>query len=432
MGENGGADPVAAFAKDAGLAYAPSAQLPGEGATLAEHGRVDGAATGTLEGGGEGTLAHYSYVHTYTDADNHTHSTTRHFTLVVTSIPESIGFAPYLGFRSPGSDFSPLCDSTEMRGVDLGDSAALDGSSAAVYRGTKESWLVQLLSPALLEWLGRSDEDFGFELANGVLCVGRSSRLTSGADLAGVWKDAGHLAAALRQESVEEAESGDASAEEAEEVGATDERMEKALAAAAVPSPANVSAARPAFAKVLMRTPSTYTGGVLRGLVIWLVANLFLSALTINVYVQGNADARNVTTAIEIVLLLLLVVFGIRRVVRGRSERYAEEAFYRAYAADRGLKIEPPLHFAATHAEAKLPFKPERVFTGTLPGGGLDGSLALTGDGSARSDRIAMVAGPKGPFSEEELKAEAGGVSAKLLDESAARLEESITAPART
>jgi hypothetical protein len=317
-----------------------------------------------------------------------------------------------------------------MRGVDLGDSAALDGCDAAVYKGTKEGWLEQLLSPALLEWLGRSDPDFGFELANGVLCVGRSARLASSAEIGRVWKDAAHLSAAIRKESMEEVEAGDADTDAAEEVGAADARMEAALAEAKVPSPEAIGAARPAFNGVLLRKPSTYVGGFGRGLAVWLVANLFLSALTINVYVQAESSVKNVTTAIEAALLLLLILWGVRRVVRGRSEKYAAEAFYRAYAADRGLKLEPPLRFAATHAEAKLPFKPDRVFTGRLPGG-LDGSLALSGDGGKRSDRIAMVAGPKGPFAEEELQAEAGGITAKLLDDYVTKLEEAITAPAK-
>jgi hypothetical protein len=430
MGGGGTGDPLAGFAAEGGLDLAETAQLPSDGATLGEQGKVDGAATGTLDGGGDGTLARYSYVHTWTDSDNHTHSETRRFTLVVTRIPESIGFVPYLGFRSSGSQFNPFAGGSEMRGVDLGDSAALDGADAAVYKGTKESWLEQLLSPALLEWLGRSDSDFGFELANGVLCVGRSAELSSSAEIGRVWKDAAHLAGAIRKESMEEVEAGDADTDAAEEVGAADARMEAALAEAEVPSPDAIGAARPAFNSVLLRKPSTYLGGFGRGLAIWLVANLFLSALTINIYVQADSSVKNATTAIEAVLLLLLVLWGIRRVVRGRSEKYAAEAFYRAYAADRGLKLEPPLRFAATHAEAKLPFKPDRVFTGTLAGG-LEGSLALSGDGSKRSDRIAMVAGPKGPFAEEELQAEAGGITAKLLDSYVTRLEEAITAPAK-
>ncbi len=128
---------------------------------------------------------------------------------------------------------------------------------------------------------------------------------------------------------------------------------------------------------------------------------------------------------IEGTLILTTFFFSFRSRVRQAGRKYAEEAFYRAYAADRELKLEEPLHFAASHAEAKLPFKPDRVLEGPLPGG-TNGSLVLVGDGSKRSDRIAVVAGPRGPIAEAELQAEAPGLSAKLLDGYAERLEKEL------
>jgi hypothetical protein len=420
-------DSLAKFAEEHGLSFAASASLPAQGSTLSAGGTVDGAASGKLTGDLDATLARYSYVHTTTDADNRTHSETRHFTFVVTQLPESIGFIPYLGFSGPSSNFSPFAGSNETEGVDLGEDKALDSSHACAYKGASKSWLTQLFSPSLLDWLARSDDDFGFELANGVLCAGRSSRITDQGGLETAWDDAGHLAGAIRKECMEEVESGDAAADSAEEVGADDPRMEAALAKANVPSPTAVDSAAGAFNSVLLEAPSTYWSGFLRAFVIWLLINLFGSAITINVVVQASSAITGLIVA-EVALLLLLFFFTLRSVVRGRSAKYAVEAFYRAYAADRKLKLEPPLKFAATHAEAKLPFKPDRVFTGTLPGG-LEGSLALSGDGSKRSDRIAMVAGPRGPFAEDELQPEASGITAKLLDSYVERLEEAVTAP---
>jgi hypothetical protein len=49
-----------------------------------------------------------------------------------------------------------------------------------------------------------------------------------------------------------------------------------------------------------------------------------------------------------------------------------------------------------------------------------------------RGDGATAVAGPKGPFAEEELQAEADGITAKLLDGYVTKLEEAITAPAKT
>jgi hypothetical protein len=338
---------------------------------------------------------------------------------------------PFLGFSGPSSHFSPFAGGTEMKGVELDDVAALDGCHAAVYKGTKDVWLTQLLSPALLEWLARSEDDFGFELANGVLCVGRSSHLTALGELEAIWTDADHLAAAIRKESVEETESGTADSDAAEEVGADDPRMEAALAKANVGSPPDVAASVGTFNGLLLRSPSTYLSALWRAIAWFLVVNLFGLALTINVFVQGDGTTKDVTVAIEAVLLLFFYYFALRRTVRTRAEKYAAEAFYRGYAADRNLRVEKPLSFAASHAEAKLPFRPERVFTGTLPGG-LEGSLVLSGDGGKRSSRIAMVAGPKGPFAEEELRDEGPGLSAKALDAYVTRLEEAITSPTQT
>ena len=93
----------------------------------------------------------------------------------------------------------------------------------------------------------------------------------------------------------------------------------------------------------------------------------------------------------------------------------AAEAFWRSYAKSRGMKLEEPLHFAATHADAKLPFRPDRVLVGPLPGGG-EGCFCVYGDGSKRADRVAVVAGPAGPVAESELEAEPQGLTTKDLD----------------
>jgi hypothetical protein len=79
------------------------------------------------------------------------------------------------------------------------------------------------------------------------------------------------------------------------------------------------------------------------------------------------------------------------------------------------MKLEEPLHFAATHADAKLPFRPDRVLAGPLPGGG-EGCFCVYGDGSKRADRVAVVAGPAGPVTESELEAEPQGLTTKDLD----------------
>ena len=425
------ADSLQKFAQDRGLAYAERVDLPQQGSTLSHSdGKVEGAATGKLPGGIEGSVVHFTYTYTWTDSDHHTHTETRRFTLVVTQVPESIGFLPYMGFAGSDSHLSPMAGSTEMTKIDLGKDQGFDGAHACAYRGTSQSWLTQLLSPALTEWLARSEDDWGFELANGVLCAGRSGYLTDAGDLKTACEDAAHVAGAIRQESVEEAEGGDAALDAAKDPDAHDPQMEKALARVKTETPAYLTAALPQFRSYARRAGDTFSSALIKAALLTLLLNIPGAAIPIVTIVNGAYVALAV---IEGALLLIIFFFMFRSKVKGDSRKYAEEAFYRGYAESRGLKLEEPLHFAASHAEAKLPFKPDRVMSGPLPGGG-EGSLVLCGDGGKRSDRIAVVLGPKGPLAEAGLESESPGLSAKDLDTFFAQLagearEDKATAP---
>lgn len=407
------ADSLSKFAQNHGLAYAERVDLPQQGSTLSHSdGKVEGAATGKLPGGIEGSLVHFTYTYTWTDSDHHTHTETRRFTLVVTQVPESIGFLPYMGFAGSDSHLSPMAGSTEMTKIDLGRDRGFEGAHACAYKGTSQGWLTQLLSPALTEWLARSEDDWGFELADGVLCAGRSGYLTEAGDLETVCEDAAHIAGAIRQESVEEAEGGDAQLDAAKDPDAADPQMEKALAMVKTETPAYLTAALPAYRSYARRAGDTFFSALKGAVLLTLLLNIPGAAIPIVTIVQG---AYVVLAVIEGALLAIIFFFMFRSKVKSDSRKYAEEAFYRGYAAQRGLKLEEPLRFAASHAEAKLPFKPDRVMSGPLPGGG-EGSLVLCGDGSKRSDRIAVFLGPKGPVAEAGLESESPGLSTKDLD----------------
>jgi hypothetical protein len=406
------------FAAEQGLQYAERVDLPAQGQTLSTGGRVEGAATGTLPGGVEGSLVRFTYTHTYTDSDNHSHSEERPFTLVVASIPESIGFVPYLGFSGPASKLSAMAGGEDMAPIDMRKSEVLKHATAMAYKGTRETWLAQLLSPALIQWLERCDEDFGFELANGVLCAGRNGYLSEATELAAVCEDAAHIALAIREESLEEVGTSGEEAEAARDPDADDPQMEAALGKVELDSPATAVAAEGTFKGYARTAPATIFGALRFALLLTLLLNVPGAAVPIILITEG---AYLPLAAIEGGLVLIVFFFSFRSRVRQAGRKYADEAFYRGYAADRELKLEEPLRFAAAHAEAKLPFKPDRVLSGILPGGA-SGSLVLSGDGSKRSDRIAVVGGPRGPVAEAELQAEAPGISVQLLDGYAERL----------
>jgi hypothetical protein len=409
----GGAKSLASFAEANGLAYSAHADLPAQGSTLTrDTGAVEGAATGTLPGGVEGTLTHFTYSYTVTDSDNNSHTEHRRLTLVVTSIPVSIGFVPYLGFSRGASHLLATAGGTRMRRIELGGAPQLKHASAFIFAGTNENWQTQLFSPALLEWLSRSENDFGFELANGVLVAGRGDYLSGEAELRALCEDAAHLAAAIREEAQEAVDTGGAEANAAKDPDASDAKMEAALARVELDPPAHLHDAEPAFRGDARGTFGTilYALGGAIGLV--LVLNIPGVALPIVLSVAGEFV---LLAAIEAALILIAFTFIFRSQRRSRGRKYAEEAFFRGYARSRGLTLEEPLRFLATHSDAGLPFKPDRVMSGPLPGGG-EGSLALMGDGLKRSDRIAVVGGPGGPVAESELESEAPGLAAKDLD----------------
>ena len=426
------ADAIAEFAKLHGLAFSERAELPEQGDLLCRDGVVEGAATGGLPGGIEGTLAHLTYTYTWTDSDDHTHSEERPFTIVVTRVPESIGFMPYMGFAGDGTKLSGLAgELDEMQKVDLGGHKGLKGARAFAYKGASQSWTLQVFSPALIDWLARSDDEFGFELAAGVLCVARDTYLNVPEKLETLCGDAAHLAGVIREESLEETATGGAEAEAAKDPKLADPKMDAFLAHVDSGTPESVGAATGQFAGALRTSPATFLGSLGVAIGLALVLNIPGAAIPIVLSVQG---AYALLAAIEGALVLIIFFFVFRSRVRKSSQKYAAEAFFRAYAKRRELTLEEPLRFAATHAEAKLPFKPDRVFTGMLPGG-VNGSLVLVGDGSKRADRIAVVAGPQGPVAESELQAEPQGLSAKDLDtyleQLAGEAREALTGAAR-
>jgi hypothetical protein len=414
--------PLAAFARSHGLDYSETAVLPQQGATLTRSsGKVEGAASGALPGGIEGTLCRFTYVYEWSDSDNNTRREDRPFTLVVTEIPESIGFVPYLGFSGPASKLDEDAGGEDMAPIEMEHVKALKGFAASAYRGVSERWLAQLLSPAMVQWLGRCDEDFGFELASGVLVVGRNGYLGEPRQLEALCADATHLAGTIREESLEEVGTGGES-EAARDVDFANPATEATLAQVRVGSPADLAAAKAEFAAHLRGSGATLFGALRSGLLWTLVFNVPAIAIPIVLISSGLYLPLAI---FELAIFLLIAVVSFRSRVRNGAQKLAAEAFYRAYAAERELELLEPLGFLATHAEAKLGFKPDRVFGGVLPGG-MNGALALSGDGRKRSDRVAAIAGPRGPVAEAELQAEEPGLSATTLDDYAKRLSAEI------
>ena len=133
----------------------------------------------------------------------------------------------------------------------------------------------------------------------------------------------------------------------------------------------------------LFASPGTYGTALLWALVVAAILNVFLLAITINLVVANQYTGLVI---FEAVLIGLCFIVALRWRVRDQAKLLDPEAFFRGYARSRHLEVVDPLQFAATHAEAKLPFKPDWVFNGALPGG--TATALRKGDGTtARSDR---------------------------------------------
>jgi hypothetical protein len=405
--------PLEKWAKARNLRFRAGGSLPSHGNLLTRGGRAQNLCEGTLPGEVDGTLAHYTYTYTTTDSEGHSETHTRSFTIVVTAVPQSIGFMPSLGFRGPQSEMNGIGGSLEeVVQVDLGDDSRLKHSRCYRYKGAGENWTRRLFSPAFVDWLARSEPDLGFELSDGVLTTARGGHLTDDATLTTLCEEAAHLTGVIAAESEESAETGTAEGNAAKDPKANDPRMEAALRAVAVDPPESIGAAERAFRGQVGRSPRTLARALRYAVLITLLLNIPGAAVPILLAVAGSWIAL---AAIELLLIAIFAFFIFRKDVRESGRKYAAEAFWRSYAEKRGMRLEEPLRFAATHADAKLPFRPDRVLAGPLPGGG-EGSFCVYGDGSRRADRVAVVAGPAGPVAESELEAEPQGLTTKDLD----------------
>ncbi len=396
--------PLGEFARAHGLTLDDAPDIPRKGGLLGQDDlRVGAAATGALPGGEPGTVCHLTYTYR---SDDTTHTVER--TAAVLRVPESLGFAPYLGTGA----------SIGIGGVPLRSVKLAGGGSLRVADGINDAWLAELLSPAFSDWLARSPEGFEWELAEGVLCASVRGHVSGETELTRLCADAAHIAGVVREECLEEVDSGTAP-RSAAKAKRQDVLVDSILAKTTFDHPpADVSSSRPQFRHIVTRHPATYLNALFRTL-LWMVAvNVIgggIYGLLLNLPNPGRA-----VLIYQAFLFVVIGFFVLRSRINGTSQKLAVEGFWREYARTRGLRAEDPSSFAAAHAKADLPGAPVRVMTGML--GGVDGSLMVTGDGLRRGDSIALVAGPTGPVAKADLEFSAPGASATALDAYVERL----------
>ncbi len=394
------------LAQASGLQPGPDGYLPKVGSVLTRGVSIDDAVHGTLPGGLTGQIALLRY-----ETHNDDHTVTHRLTAVISALPESIGFAPYLAVG--GGGHIGLVSHSEVREV--------ENVNVRVDEGVDAGWLTELISPAFADWLSRSPRDFGFELADGVLVVVRDGHLSERGELESLCADATKIATAIRAEAVEESSSGEAPRTAAK--AKADSRMARVSTLLDHVSfsdgpPKDVAAATDSYQSVLRSRPGTYLGSAFTALGFTLVISVIAGGLY--GLILNLANPLLAAAIWEGGLYLLIFFLVLRRRINGDAKGCAEEAFYAEYARERGLQAVEPLRYAAENAEAGLPGKPVRVFTGFFAGTGspsVNGALVLTGDGMERGEWAALVAGRRGPTAKADLTPSAPGISSAYLDE---------------
>jgi hypothetical protein len=350
-------------------------------------GSRDNGYAGSFLGGTAATLLHSTYAGEPGEAHK--------LTIVVAVIDEAVGFAKNLSCR----DRAVQKDLAKTEIARFGDSREVELESIEFDRrfalqappGIDASWLRQLFSPSLLDSLATSaPKGFCFELNEGHFCAAVPGYLEDSADLDAFLTAASLCAARIR----EEAQEGAGYASEATHV-TVDEGFERLLTQVRFSQPPpDVEAAADRYMGVAMRRPGNFLRAVGSSLTHGpsLIAVTLIVAAVVAFSAGGAASsigANAAAWAIPAVLAAITVFWlNLRRQAKALAEKLGQEAFVRSYAQSRGLAVGDPSGFQVQHARLRLPGAVRHVMTGTLPGTGLAGSIALVDAGVEKATRL--------------------------------------------
>lgn len=162
---------------------------------------------GTLPGGLVGSLAHYTYEETSTDADGNRDTTYYHFTVAVSQLPET---AAYLGELALQRRFGfRFLDSTEdvfrsRQRVELESEIADKKFEIFIGEGDDMNRARQVFSPTFIVWLAEeAHEGIAFELVAGALVVNVKGHKKTAHELDEFCEAAAVVARRLHEEAAE-------------------------------------------------------------------------------------------------------------------------------------------------------------------------------------------------------------------------------------
>jgi hypothetical protein len=331
-------------------------------------------------------LAHF----TYTEVDSDGPDRHYQFTVVLVSVPESIGFIPRLSCVRRGlglnGSLTDLDDDTtrDDRGVELESEALRKRFKLRVDADVGDNWVRQLFAPAFITWLAdEAPDDFAFELYDGALCAYMRGATFDYQRLDALWTAAAEVGSRVRAEALEEeglAEAGRAALPDRPHES-RDAMIERAVKEVEwkEPPPDAAMAIR-AYRWVAMRAWKPWLSGA---------ATLFAGLL-----IGGALLAADDSHGAGVLLVSPVAagsIFG--KLVGDRRKAFGKAAFARGYAASRGLRLENPRMAQARHMRLALPGVAEFAMSGTLPGSGRSGTVLFMGTrtGATRSEYNGVV-----------------------------------------
>lgn len=391
MGETEERQAFAAFAPTAGFQLQDAAQLPGLTPLLHDGDRrhTDSMARGTLANGLDAELAHYTFTEVVDDGPDRHYS----FTVVLTSVPESIAFVPRLslqphgvsGLGGFGSSLEDHVDSMRShRSVELESPEMRDRFRLHVDSEVGDNWVRQLFSPAFITWLTHeAPRGTGFELSDGALCIYAEGRLQTPEELTAFTAAASEIAQRIREEAIEEEGHGTAGA------AALPDRPGDSLAAKIQRGVDEVQwTTPPQDTKTAVRA---YRRTSMKVVAPW----IYLIALSLGGIAFGGAIvAGGEFDGLGILLggpAAGAAIFG--KLTGDRAKAFGKAAFAAEYARSRDLVLDNPRLFQARHMRLELPGTVEFALAGPIRGSSSIGTVLMTArkEGKTRTDYNAVA-----------------------------------------
>ncbi len=155
---------------------------------------------GRLPGELDGLLALYTYETEYTDSKGNRHTQYHHFTVVLAAVAGAQGFVKHLACqRRSGFRFLDSAEDIfrDRQRVEVESEEFDRRFELFIGEGDDPNRARQLLSPSFVDWMASGNEEFAFELEDGILVANVRGHLDSAKDFDELCTSAAEVAARI-------------------------------------------------------------------------------------------------------------------------------------------------------------------------------------------------------------------------------------------